>query len=208
MLTTPKQFWLYILGSGFAAIAYILWDGSAKTKGATLPSTFSSNTHFSVSPFLASSAIIIMTTATGLVVANILRKSDNLVKLVGTSASIVTIIMSQCLLSPELRQSTLTVQTVAGAGLVSIATWCYHFYKGRPTATSQAEYRALANPDDFELGDSDSVNDEKEEEGKSTTHPEASVMEPTPIRVTASVLFVIFLAVATALFGPRSRPTS
>ncbi|KAK9794421.1 hypothetical protein AB5N19_00232 [Seiridium cardinale] len=198
------QFWLYTLGSAFAATAHILWDGSNHPKGATIPSTLAPSAQPSMSNSLASSAIIITTTATGLVVANILRKSDNLVKLVGTSASIVTIIMSQCLVSADLRRSTLTVQTVLGAGLVSIATWCYHFYKGRP---SQREYSAVANSDDFELGDSDSASDENEKDAKSSMYEEASAMEPTPIRVTASVLFVIFLAVATALFGPSPKAT-
>jgi UDP-sugar transporter A1/2/3 len=80
---------------------------------------------------------------TGLIVANILRKKDNLVKLVGTSASIVTITTAQCLFVPELRQSTLTVQTVVGIGIIAISTWLYHLYKEQ-SLSSEVEYIALS----------------------------------------------------------------
>lgn len=154
---------------------------------------------------MANTAIILASVATGLAVANILRRSDNLVKLVGTSASIVTIIMLQCLMSAEVRQATLTVQTVLGVGLVSIATWCYHFYKQQPLPSPDATYQPVRTLDEGERGEFQVTGEENEKDATALT---GSVdMKPTPFRIVASFLFVIFLAVATALFGPAMQAT-
>ncbi|KAH8667095.1 nucleotide-sugar transporter-domain-containing protein [Xylariales sp. PMI_506] len=200
-----SQFWLYALGSTFAAIVSLFWDGNA-VSSPSQAAKLSAITHKTAglrSPFLVSSAIILTGTAAGLVVANILRKKDNLVKLVGTSASIVTIIAFQCLLMPELRRSTLTVQTVLGAGLISIATWCYHFYKQQPPPSSSSPPSLTTEPEAVytSIGDMEEEYDLDAKEKNDEIIPDHELaMAPTPFRVTAAVLFIIFLAIATALF--------
>lgn len=201
------QFWLYVFGSGFAGIAFGLWDGVTKIPSAVSPLNSNNGDSAQVSVIVASFAVILTTTATGLVVANILRKKDNLVKLVGTSASIVTVTATQCLLIADLRASTLTVKTVMGSGLICISTWCYHYYQSeRQPQVVLAEYSMVSrtSSEEFDLEDKEMVEDETEKQPAASSSSEADLIEPTLIRVTMFALFVIFLAIATALFGPRS----
>jgi hypothetical protein len=106
----------------------LFWDDSHGAKSPVSP--------FPVAPLYGNIflnwMVVATTAATGLAVANILRKKDNLVKVVGTSASIITIIAAQFILFPELRQKTFNAQTVAGAGIISISTWIYHYKKSLP----------------------------------------------------------------------------
>jgi hypothetical protein len=137
------------------------------------------------------------------VVANILRKKDNLVKLVGTSASIVTIISAQWLLIADLRQSTWTVQTVFGSGIIAISTWCYHYYKQQPPPSRKYE-AALSSLDSYRDGE-DVADLSDEGLGQPPCPPsDNDVLQPTFSRVALSVLLVDVLAFFTALYGPRS----
>lgn len=71
-------------------------------------------------------SVLIFTAATGLVVANILRKKDNLVKLVGSSASMVSVAAVQFFVFPQLREDTLTLKTFVGGGIIVVSTWLYN----------------------------------------------------------------------------------
>ena len=81
-------------------------------------------------------AVVLTTCATGLVVANILRKSDNLVKLVGSSATIVTTLLLQPLLDPGLWSETCNPTTVLAVGMIAMSTWTYNYYKEQPVNSS------------------------------------------------------------------------
>ncbi|ODQ55030.1 hypothetical protein SAICODRAFT_53593, partial [Saitoella complicata NRRL Y-17804] len=122
------QVWLYFYGTLFAGTILLFWDGRLHSFSST--STPSSDSDPSTSwAIFVNAAVILATTATGLVVANILRKADNLVKLVGSSASIVTIIAAQVALFPDLREKTIQVPTTLGAGIIAISTWTYNHHK-------------------------------------------------------------------------------
>jgi Nucleotide-sugar transporter len=125
------QTWLYAFGSLASGMILCFCDGPDET--AFSPSILASGIlHISV---------VVAVAANGLVVANILRKKDNLVKIVGTSASIVTIIIAQCLVFSNLRASTITMQTIAGIGITSISTWTYNYYKQTTTNSSELDVK-------------------------------------------------------------------
>jgi hypothetical protein len=131
------QFWLYAYGALFGGIALTFWDGRLAKPA---ESALQQETYPSLSLILGANLSVIASTAgTGLVVANILRKKDNLVKLVGTSASLVTITLTQCILFADLRSKTWTVQTIIGTGIIAISTWTYHYYKQQPPRSTQYE---------------------------------------------------------------------
>ncbi|KAG9237059.1 nucleotide-sugar transporter-domain-containing protein [Amylocarpus encephaloides] len=124
--TKTGEFWesqayLYIWGMIFAIIAYPLAPSGAATPTRNDPAN-----SFDVS--LAILGLVVMTSGTGLMVAIVLRARDNILKLIGTAASLLTIAASQFVLLPELRASTFTPWRVCGGGIVSISTWCYNHY--------------------------------------------------------------------------------
>lgn len=86
---------------------------------------------FSVYVFPAS-ALILITGGTGLVVAVILRKRDNLLKLVGTSATLITTAAAQFMLLPSLRGGKIGFWSMFGGGLVVVMTYSYNFYQNQP----------------------------------------------------------------------------
>lgn len=115
------QTWLYAFGSLASGVVYIFWDGfSRSTTDDPVPLVHSVVLHI---------ALVIASAGTGLVIANILRKQDNLVKIVGTSAAIVVIIFAQFLLFPSLRATTLNLHTTLGVTIIAISTWTYNHYK-------------------------------------------------------------------------------
>jgi solute carrier family 35 (UDP-sugar transporter), member A1/2/3 len=102
-------------------VVYIFWDGfSRPTTDGPVSIVHSVVLHI---------ALVTASAGTGLVIANILRKQDNLVKIVGTSAGIVVIIFAQFLLFPSLRATTLNIHTAVGVAIVAISTWRYNHYK-------------------------------------------------------------------------------
>ena len=74
-------------------------------------------------------SLVIAVAGTGLIIANILRKQDNLVKIVGTSGSIVVIVLAQYILYPSLRTTTLNLQTSISVIVIALSTWAYNHYK-------------------------------------------------------------------------------
>jgi UDP-sugar transporter A1/2/3 len=72
--------------------------------------------------------LVVITVTTGLVVAVVLRARDNILKLIGTAASLITVAASQYILLPEIRASTFTPWRVCGGGIVMTSTWCYNHY--------------------------------------------------------------------------------
>jgi len=115
------QIWLCSYGTLFAGLTLLFWDGRIASAPGSAEAT--------VWVVELYAAVIITTAATGMSVANILQKADNLAKLVGTLATIVTIIIAQVILFPDLQAETVQVHTTLGEGIIAISTWTYNHYK-------------------------------------------------------------------------------
>ncbi|KAI1629455.1 nucleotide-sugar transporter-domain-containing protein [Exophiala viscosa] len=215
------QFWLYSYSVLFSGLAFIFWDGQVKSAKAPNAPVFTRGDVFATpEAIFVNLAVIVATATTGLVVANILRKQDNLVKLIGTSLSIVTIIVGQWMFFPALRAKTFNVQTVAGAGIIAISVWTYHYYKqAQPRAPgSRIEYS-----DELDSDSESSIPLTGKEGDLPTPDSPAPVtrtsngtLTPTLPRVAAAISAVVGLSMVTAFFqqpqhlhnGPFTRPFS
>lgn len=167
-----SQFWLYLWGACFSGLAMPL---SSATKMSAMASP-------KVDPGAAGiliGTVVMISAATGLLVALILRHGDNLLKLVGTSASVTTICVSQYILFPELRKSTFTVMTVLGGGIVTVGAWCYNYYKDVPS-----NYAALKSLD--------------AEAGGEQALPLDHWSHPSLRKVSLSTLVIFILAILAA----------
>jgi UDP-sugar transporter A1/2/3 len=137
--TKEGEFWesqayLYIWGVIFATIAYpIMPGGSARAKDETTTFGF----------FTAIVGLVIITGGTGLVVAVVLRARDNILRVIGTAVSLVTIAVSQFIFMPDLRASTFTPWKVCGGGIVATATWCYNHYSQEPWPPRNDDFHAI-----------------------------------------------------------------
>ena len=141
--TKEGEFWesqayLYIWGVIFATIAYpIMPGGSAQAKDETTTFGF----------FTAIVGLVTITGGTGLVVAVVLRARDNILKVIGTAVSLVTIAVSQFIFMPDLRASTFTPWKVCGGGIVATATWCYNHYSQEPWPPRNDDFHAIPQID-------------------------------------------------------------
>lgn len=132
-LTKKGDFWesqtyLYLWGVLLALISFPLTASlsARKDNGAnTVEST-------SITKVAVAGTLVGLTAGVGLIVAVILRRGDNLLKMVGTSASLITIAASQFVIMPELRATNFTPLKIWGGGLVAVSTWCYNHYKEQP----------------------------------------------------------------------------
>ncbi|GAO51596.1 hypothetical protein G7K_5695-t1 [Saitoella complicata NRRL Y-17804] len=174
------QVWLYFYGTLFAGTILLFWDGRLHSFSST--STPSSDSDPSTSwAIFVNAAVILATTATGLVVANILRKADNLVKLVGSSASIVTIIAAQVALFPDLREKTIQVPTTLGAGIIAISTWTYNHHK-----TVQPSRVSAKDVEQFDLGvDSEDEGEHRDSGDRTSRCPRSQASSSTTTLVGA-----------------------
>jgi UDP-sugar transporter A1/2/3 len=137
-----SQAWLYFWGIVFATASYPI---STKFYGMTKEADNFQGEMLQWRTLLGPASMLTAVTAgVGLIVAVLLRMRDNLLKLVGTSATIVTIAATQYLLIPKLREGSLTPWKVFGGGLVTVATWCYNYYQHRPAdGSSELVYARL-----------------------------------------------------------------
>jgi UDP-sugar transporter A1/2/3 len=191
--TKTGEFWesqayLYIWGMLFAIIAYPL------APSPSLPPNFTAPAFFDIS--VAVTVLTVITAVTGLVVAVVLRARDNILKLIGTAASLVTIALTQFILLPQLRASTFTTWRVCGGGVVSIATWCYNFY-------SQQVWRA-----DEEAEEGLLEEEETEEKSNLQNGPEAKgwlngdLLTPSADKIMCCGILVGFVTLEVALRTP------
>jgi len=108
------QVWLYLYDTVFAASILLFWNGRVTQ---LTPSTRVQ------SPSMAwvvdvHAAVINATAVTGLVMANILRRADNLIKLVETSSAVVTSIIAQVVLFPRPRLRTIHAHSTLVVGII------------------------------------------------------------------------------------------
>ncbi|KAF2094281.1 hypothetical protein NA57DRAFT_80691 [Rhizodiscina lignyota] len=201
------QFWLYVWGTLFSGISVAIMDARISRSVSVQDVIKGIQPNLSL-PLLANTTVIIFTAATGLVVANILRKKDNLVKLAGTSASMVTVAIVQCMLFPHLRAETLTVKAVWGAGIISISTWAYNYYTS--VQPSRHSYQPLPtttenegqNTDNMESGLNGHISPNTD---NSIERP--SLPAPTPTRLYTAVGMIAILAYLVSYYQPTEQQT-
>jgi len=121
------QTWLYTFGVLAAGATFSFWPGSNDSSSAIFKHTSSAPSELHRIAIYIS--VVAAVAGSGLIVANILRTRDNLVKIVGTSASIIAITLSQTVF---LRTEEIMMQTTAGVGIATISTWTYHYFKQAP----------------------------------------------------------------------------
>lgn len=208
------QFWLYLYGTVFSGLILAFWDGRLASQTPVETSASSDDAPTMLFVIIATySSVVIATAATGLVVANILRKADNLVKLVGTSTCIVTIILAQVILFPSLRATTIQTHTTLGAGIIAIATWTYNHYK----SVQKPGWTVVAGDDEAEeLVDMDAKMgaqaDQKTRPSptaeqpvnlpQSQTRTGDDLATPTWPKIAAASLVVAFLTWLTSAYSP------
>jgi UDP-sugar transporter A1/2/3 len=197
-----SQAYLYSWGIIFAAIAYPL-----------APSSGYHAEQGEVPAFALTTVVLILvgiTAGTGLVVAVILCTRDNVLKVIGTAASLVTIAASQFVLLPELRASTFTPWKLCGGGLVTTATWCYNYYSQQPWPSSAQKFEAI--PGDIVEEEEEehpppriesfSVNEAEKGTAESEGAEEASVdhiFRPNATKILICVIFTAFVTYEVAL---------
>lgn len=217
--------WGVILAIGSYPVMYSLGlvkqHGDASTAAASSPTT-EYDGHGAI---VGATMLILLTASNGFLVAVMLKTKDNILKVVGTSASLVTIAMTQFLVWPALRSTNFTALKVCGSGIVVISTWCYNFYNGKPwpmTAAAAAAaaapegFRAVPGYEDVEPGCSESdalrmsghgPDEDGCEAGEAPEAPpdvqKRAVLEPTATKVVCCAIVVAFATVEIALASAR-----
>lgn len=153
-----SQFYLYLWGVLFALMSFPLT--------AILPASKDDGMNIVKSTGLArimvAGTLVGLTAGVGLIVAVILRRGDNLLKMVGTSASLITIAASQFVIMPDLRATNFTPLKIWGGGLVAVSTWCYNHYKEQPwpayDSVGRGNHEELSPlPDSLHSGEEDGM---------------------------------------------------
>lgn len=125
-----SQLWLYLWGVFFSIISYPI--ATAITTNREPNANLSMTSTVTIAIYFSC-----LTSGVGLIVAAMLRKKDNLTKLVGTSISLLTIAITQYIIFPALRSSGFTTWKIMGGLMVMIATGCYNYFKDTaPTNTA------------------------------------------------------------------------
>ncbi|KAI5481206.1 hypothetical protein MNV49_005641 [Pseudohyphozyma bogoriensis] len=197
------QIWLYAYGSLFSALSLLFYNPQ-KPPSEHPPSPLVA--------FTALSILVLTTSLNGMIISMILRKKDNLVKLVGTSACIATILVAQALIWESLRESSFSVQAVICVGIVTISSWTYNYYKGiKPKDSGAAGGAAMAmTGSEAEqaqslLGDGGEGEEEQERRRSSTSQLEKIAeekrkwFEPDQYKVAGAGVVVVLLAWLTQL---------
>lgn len=132
---------MYQWGAVLAGIAVLSLDRHFLSRFAD--SANAAGSHFTCNQIGALHVVLAFVTAiVGLVTANILRKKDNLVKLVGISACVVTITASQLLFFPAVTAHSLSAASIFGLGVITTGAWCYSYFTS--TAKASAENTAVS----------------------------------------------------------------
>ncbi|PQE32614.1 CMP-sialic acid transporter 2 protein [Rutstroemia sp. NJR-2017a WRK4] len=119
-----SQFWLYIWGTFFSVISYPIATRLSPSKDDSAKPNISTTATVTIAIYFAC-----LTAGVGLIVAAMLRKKDNLMKLVGTSISLLTIATTQYFLFPSLRSSGFTIWKILGGLVVVLSTGFYNYFK-------------------------------------------------------------------------------
>ncbi|KAM0133699.1 hypothetical protein ACHAP3_005826 [Botrytis cinerea] len=137
-----SQLWLYLWGVFFSIISYPIATWMTADRG--------TNSNLSVTS-TATIAVYFscLTSGVGLIVAAMLRKKDNLTKLVGTSISLLTIAATQYVIFPALRSSGFTAWKIMGGLVVIISTGCYNYFKDTSPENFNSFSRLLPTSNEY-----------------------------------------------------------
>jgi UDP-sugar transporter A1/2/3 len=196
-----SQAYLYAWGILFAAIAYPLTPSSGYH-----PEQVDVNATFGITTAIF--VLVTITAGTGFVVAVVLRARDNILKVIGTAASLVTIAASQFVLLPELRASTFTPWKLYGGGLVTTATWCYNYYSQQPWPAQTEQFEASPE-ENVEEGVNhlptakQSVSEDEADKGSvASEEGERSIVDhtlrPNATKVVLCIIFTTFVTYEVA----------
>ncbi|TVY17932.1 CMP-sialic acid transporter 1 [Lachnellula arida] len=192
-----SQAYLYVWGIVFAIVAYPLVPSSARGSGESSPDSVL------LGEGMAIVGLVVITSGMGLVVAVVLRARDNILKMIGTAASLVTIAASQYILLPELRASTFTTWRVCGGGIVAISTWCYNHYSQIPWPAKDSEEAVSERVPEIETVLSDeSSSQEKEDitdDAAAETSTKGDLLQPDSTKILACAIAIAFATMEVAL---------
>ncbi|KAE8450320.1 hypothetical protein EG329_006748 [Mollisiaceae sp. DMI_Dod_QoI] len=201
--TKEGEFWesqalLYIWGIAFAVLAYPL----APSRAAPPPSP-GSEAGVDFGLVSAVLGLVTITAGTGLVVAVVLRARDNILKVIGTAASLVTIAASQYVLLPALRANTFTPWKICGGGIVAVATWCYNHYSQESWTARSWSFTGVSSEEEEE-GEKLMVDGERADEvlengrnGDGGLLKEG--LKPNPTKILACAVVIVFATLEVAL---------
>lgn len=193
-----SQAYLYVWGIVFSIIAYPLVPSSGKLGD-------NSDDFALFGAGMSIIGLVVITAGTGLVVAVVLRARDNILKVIGTAASLVTIAASQYILLPELRASTFTPWRVCGGGVVATSTWCYNHYSQVPWVSKQVDVVSRE-----ESGENGVVKEEAEslvkeaisdepEKSESDTPSKSNFLTPNRSKIMACAIVVGLATIQVAM---------
>ncbi|KAF4629129.1 hypothetical protein G7Y89_g9018 [Cudoniella acicularis] len=193
--TKTGEFWesqayLYIWGMFFAIVAYPLAPSGGNANPGEETRLFDM--------WSAVFGLVVITSGTGLVVAVVLRARDNILKVIGTAASLITIAASQFILLPALRASTFTPWKVCGGGIVTVSTWCYNHYSQEPwgtTAQGDIEVEALLNDEEGEVEEKSNAEGKKPE----VVEEENASLKPNVEKIVGCAVIIAFVTYEVAL---------
>lgn len=194
-----SQLYLYVWGILFSIIALPLAPSGKSSAVETTP--------FELATTIL--GLVCITAGTGIVVAIVLRTRDNILKLIGTASSLITIAASQFVLLPHLRDETFTSWRVCGGGIVTVATWCYNHYSQvvqreiGPVQVFDLENEALLDPEELEKERCELKRDEDGDEnmvgGGDGGEENIPLLRPTMEKILCCALVVAFATMEVAL---------
>jgi hypothetical protein len=127
--------------------------------------------------------VIGSTAGVGLITANILRKRDNLVKLVGTSVCVISILALQVVIYPETARTSLSPSIALGLGLITVGAWSYNYCLS--VASNSTPPKAVVTESEHELpllSAYQDVSDTSESDGGKTKEDVMKVPEPVVVK--------------------------
>ena len=207
--------WGVVLAIASYPVMYAL--GLVKERDSSSPTKTATSDSYGAA--VGAAALIVLTASNGFLVAVMLKMKDNILKVVGTSASLVTIAITQFLLWPALRSTNFTPLKVCGSGIVVLSTWCYNFYNGKPwpTTAAPAGFQAVPEVDAEGYRESDEVRSEHDSDvdGRvasetaemlptAPTAEKRAVLEPTATKVLCCAMIVAFVTMEIALTSARA----
>ncbi|CZR51554.1 uncharacterized protein PAC_01431 [Phialocephala subalpina] len=199
--TKEGEFWesqalLYIWGIAFAALAYPL----APSRSAP-PSTIGQEVASNSGLISAVLGVAVITAGTGLVVAIVLRARDNILKVIGTAASLITIAGSQYVLLPALRASTFTPWKICGGGMVVASTWCYNHYSQEAWIGRSWSFTQVPSEEEEEEGERLVGRGEKDEDEGLVQDAGllAEGLKPNATKIVACAVVIAYATLEVAL---------
>jgi UDP-sugar transporter A1/2/3 len=147
-----SQLWLYLWGVFFSIVSYPIATRMTNSADRAV------NAHISVTSTVTIAIYFsFLTASVGLIVAAMLRKKDNLMKLVGTSISLLTIAATQYIIFPALRSSGFTTWKIIGGLVVIISTGCYNYFKD--TSPDEANFLSQLLPTSNEYTENNATSE-------------------------------------------------